>query len=566
MNKNSYTTLFFAAFFCTTIFAQDSRIWSTYYGGSNNETAVSIVTDAAGNVFMAGTTMSVGMAFNGFQNSYGGGNVDSYLVKFDAAGNRLWATYYGGTGDEMPFFGGKIGLAVDSSGNVYLGGLSNSPNAIASAGSFQSANGGFYDAYVAKFSPTGARLWATYYGGTASDFGYGVAVDKNQNVYLTGSTGSAGLAFNGFQNILNGTGDAFLVKFNPSGNRIWATYYGGPSGDEGYSVTTDSFGNVYLAGSTFSASGISYGGFQNTFGGGQYDAFIVKFDSTGARLWATYYGGTGDEIYPFSGDLEVVCDISDNVYLSGMTSSTSAIASSNAFQTNHGGGTYDVFLVKFNSAGYRLWATYYGGADDDKAYHVATDTAGTVFIAGQTVSTSGIASGGFQNAHGGGTYDAFLVKFNSAGFRLCATYFGGNDYEDANGMVVDYSGDVYICGGTATTAGIGSGGFQNFFGGGQSDAYVAKFTSCSNPLQAEEVVLNNNLTLFPNPSSGKFTVENKHVENGTIEIFDLFGQLVYSLGNFNKVQEIDISGFAKGMYLVKVYDGKTYYTKKIVVE
>jgi len=196
---------------------------------------------------------------------------------------------------------------------------------------------------------------------------------------------------------------------------------------------------------------------------------------------------------------------------------------------------------------------------------VATDTAGNVFLSGQALSTSGIASSGFQTAYGGGD-DAFLVKFNSAGFRLCATYFGGNDYEDNNGMAIDPAGNIYISGGTATISGIGSGGFQNVFGGGSSDAFLAKFTSCSNPLQMGEVVLNDNLNVYPNPSNGKFTIENASVENGKMEIFDLFGQLIYSTDDFNKRKEMDISNFAKGVYLVKINDGKTSYTEKIVVE
>src|SRR4030095_11969305 len=106
----SFAVLFLIS---VTAFAQDTRIWATYYGGTANEAGFSVATDPSGNVYMAGITQSYnGIASGGFQNSFGGGIVDAYLVKFNAAGNRLWATYYGGGGDEMAFFGGKTCIAT----------------------------------------------------------------------------------------------------------------------------------------------------------------------------------------------------------------------------------------------------------------------------------------------------------------------------------------------------------------------------------------------------------------------------------------------------------------------
>ncbi|HLG02960.1 MAG TPA: hypothetical protein VI731_05155, partial [Bacteroidia bacterium] len=156
--------LFFSLFISLKLLAQDGRIWATYYGASAQEGGFTVTTDPAGNVYMAGITASQsGMASGGFQNTFGGGNVDAYLVKFDSSGARLWATYYGGAGDEMSFFGGKMGVAADDSGNVYLAGLTNSTTGIAANG-FQNTIGGTVNAYLAKFGPAGNRIWATYYG------------------------------------------------------------------------------------------------------------------------------------------------------------------------------------------------------------------------------------------------------------------------------------------------------------------------------------------------------------------------------------------------------------------
>ncbi len=219
----------------------------------------------------------------------------------------VWATYYGGTDIDY-----GLSCAVDGSDNIYLAGGTASTTGITSGG-FQNIFGGYYDAFLVKFSAAGARLWATYYGGIGQDIANSCAVDGSGNVYLAGETLSAtGIASGGFQNTKAGSGDAFLVKFSPAGARLWATYYGGTGYDEGFSCVTDGSANVYLVGYTASTTGIASGGFQNAFGGGTYDAFLVKFSAAGARLWATYYGG-GSTDYGYS----CAVDGSGNIYLGG---------------------------------------------------------------------------------------------------------------------------------------------------------------------------------------------------------------------------------------------------------
>jgi Beta-propeller repeat len=208
---------------------------------------------------------------------------------------RVWGTYYGGATDELAY-----SCATDLSSNVYIAGLTNSITAIATSGAHQTVySGGSYDAYLAKMSGAGVIQWATYYGGTAIDFGFGVTTDLTGNVYLTGYSASlTAIATVGSHQNTYGGGvfDAFLVQFNGSGVRQWATYYGGTSQDRAYSCVTDGSGNVYLTGFAQSATGIaSAGAYQPTLGGGS-DAFVVKFLSNGTRVWATYLGGTSNEI------------------------------------------------------------------------------------------------------------------------------------------------------------------------------------------------------------------------------------------------------------------------------
>lgn len=450
-----------------TLFAQENRVWATYFGGAGNDGSpnASSVVDDFGNIYIVGsTTSNTGIFLNGFQNSLSGTG-DAFLSKFDPNGNLIWSTYYGGPGGELGMF-----LATDGNSCVYLLGNTISTTGIASGG-FQNSIGGSQDAFLVKFDLNGNRIWATYYGGPSTEVAQEIAVDNSGNVLLSGVTqSSSGIASGGYQNTYGGgIQDAFLVKFNSNGTRLWATYFGGTQNDAGYSVAFDISGNIYFAGGT-SSSGICFGGFDNTLSGTS-DAFLVKFNSNGGHLWSTYYGGTNSET-----GMDLAVDLNNDIYFSGNTNSSSGIAAS-GFQ-NTLVGSYDGFLVKFNSSGNRLWATYYGGIDTESNLYVTTDNLGKVYVSGYTASTGSIASGGFSNTFNG-VIDAFLVRFSSSGARESATYFGGSNNDQPGRPSVDQNGSLYLSGYTESTSNISSGGYQNSFGGGTNDAFLVKFNTCS---------------------------------------------------------------------------------------
>ena len=401
------------------------RLWGTYYGGSGFQNANSCATDALGNVYMAGRTdtpSSTSIATSGSHQSSFGGNTDAFLVKFNSAGVRQWGTYYGGSGNATAF-----SCATDANGNVYMAGWAFewSGTSIATAGSHQPNYGGGsnWDAFLVKFNSAGIRQWGTYYGGIDNEIANSCATDANGNVYMVGYTetpSGTSIATLGSHQSANGGGsyEAFLVKFNSAGIRQWGTYYGGSGDDVGNSCATDASGNVYMAGWTDTPSGSSIanvGSHQSTFGG-SIDAFLVKFNSAGIRQWGTYYGGNGYEEESDDGmigphGVSCATDASGNVYMAGWTDtpSGSSIATLGSHQSAYSGGD-DGFLVKFNTAGVRLWGTYYGGNGADPGYSCATDAFGNVYMAGYTYSSSNIATlGSHQSALG--AIDAFLVKF-----------------------------------------------------------------------------------------------------------------------------------------------------------
>jgi hypothetical protein len=383
---------------------------------------------------------------------------------------RLWGTYYGGSGSDY-----AQSSSTDASGSVYMTGFTISNTNIATAGAHQTTFGGNNDAYLVKFNSAGVRQWGTYYGGSGSDFGISCIIDASGNVYVSGYTDSnTNIATAGaHQTTIAGFSDAYLVKFNSAGVRQWGTYYGGTGDDNGHSCNTDASGNVYLTGDAGSNTNIAtVGAHQANFGGGSFDAYLVKFNSAGVRQWGTYYGGTGDD-YGYS----CITDVSGNVYMTGEAGSNTNIATAGAHQTAFGGGNFDAYLVKFNSAGVRQWGTYFGGSGNDSGYSCSTDALGNVYMSGFTNSNTNIATSGAHQTTVGGSNDAYLVKFNSAGIRQWGSYYGGSGSDSGYSCSTDASGNVYMTGGTQSITNIATSGAHQPTFGGIGDAYLVKFNS-----------------------------------------------------------------------------------------
>ncbi|MCX7607134.1 MAG: gliding motility-associated C-terminal domain-containing protein [Bacteroidia bacterium] len=456
------------------------RVWGTYYGGGGSESHLSgsIALGNSGAIYMTGhTTSTTNIATAGAHQSTFSGLEDVFLAKFTKAGVLIWGTYYGGTGEEESYF-----CTVDANENIYITGYtSSSLGGIATPGAHQVAFGGApYDAFLAKFSSLGLLQWGTYYGGTDRDAGYACAVDKNGDIYLVGTTRShSGIATVGSHQPTFGGGlwDAFLVKFTPSGGRVWGTYYGGTGVDNGIRVAVDGSGQVYLGGYTYSTTHIATPGtHQPSFSGGAWaDCFIAKFSGLGVRLWGTYYGSTGHEtlagcVVDEEGDLYIVANAG---------AFSTGLATPGGHQTS-GAGNYDGLIARFGGGGNLIWGTYYGGASNDFVTELAV-RGGALFVAGYTQgSSTNIATpGAFQVGINGGE-EAFLVRFcKRTGMRIWGTYYGGEWHDNPWGCAADDSGNVYLSGITASTMHISTPGAHSETYQGLSDAFLVRFYDSS---------------------------------------------------------------------------------------
>lgn len=345
---------------CISISSQATQLgWASYFGGTSDEYGYSIATDPSGNVYIAGSATSTShIATTGAHQTIYGGLGDAFLAKFNSSGTLQWATYFGGAGIEQ-----ANGVACDTAGNVYITGYTNSTSGIATGLAYQISKGGTgtnENAFLAKFSSSGSLLWSTYLGGSGNDEANGVACDISGNVYITGvAESTSGIATsNGYQQSIGGLQDVFVAKFNSGGQIQWATYYGGTYAEEGNAIACDIYGNVFVTGYTFSDSNISTtGAYQLVHTStSDKDAFLARFDSSGALKWGTYFGGSlFDEGY------SVACDTNGSVYMGGQTSS-SGLLLTNSYQANIGGNV-DGYIAKFDTSGTMQWGTYYGGAE-----------------------------------------------------------------------------------------------------------------------------------------------------------------------------------------------------------
>ncbi len=400
---------------------------------------------------------------------------------------RIWGTYYGGNGDDV-----SNSSATDPSGNFIVAGRTSTGTGtiIATSGSHQTVYGaGLADGYLAKFDASGARVWATYYGGNNQEEATAVCVNTTGDIYVTGTTQSTigiatPLSHQSSPGYSATTADAFLVKFDNNGVRIWGTYYGGGGAELGSACAVDPSGNIYFTGrsSTGTTGTIiaTSGSHQPTNLGGAYDGFLAKFDANGNRLWATYYGGNmSDEA------TGCAIDASGNIFMSGYTATTAStfIATAGSQQPAHGGfGSNDAFLVKFNSNGVRQWGTYYGGNGQDYGHSCSTDPSGNVFLSGSTTALTNTViatTGSHQSSLASSNGDAFLVKFNTNGLRLWGTYYGDAAVDAAASCNTDALGNIYLTGYTFYT---GNNVFatlngHQFNNAGGSDGFLAIFNT-----------------------------------------------------------------------------------------
>ena len=456
------------------------RLWGTYLGGNgDDEYSSNIVSDNQNNIYVCGMTSSTSaIATSGvFQT-----NPDlpfryetSFVCKFDTNGNKIWGTYVSCY---------SIAINVDSNGNVYGTGDTLYNFNFATPGSHQSVKSDYYDAILIKLSSSGQRVWSTYFGSEGNEKGYSIAFDSQQNVYVGGETTShtniitPGAHQTGNASA-NGYYDAFLAKFNPSGTRLWATYYGGQGSETFFYVGVSNDNNLYCAGTRNSTTNIATPGAYQSSSSMPFGGMLVKFDLNGNRIWGTFLC---DDSAITTASLK-----NNEIVVTGITRNTSGISTPNTFNTNFIADPdwthtqYSNYCVKFDVNTQNIvWGTYF------PAVIISTDqnNNGETYLSGRTYQDDADIStpDGYMPVkppYG----KSYMIKLNNLGQRVWGTYYGSNLREESGSLCLDSANNIYLFGITTGTSGIATPGAYQESKNSEQDMYIAKFKDCFlNPL------------------------------------------------------------------------------------
>jgi fibronectin type 3 domain-containing protein len=379
-------------------------VFSTHYGGSGNEnvfldpdnnnrpqTAGGIAIDTARNVYVTGVTTSTDFPLVQPVQVANLGAEDAYVVKLSADGASIfYSTYLGGEALDA-----GQGIAVDTANRPYIVGETkslrfNRVNAVQNR-----FGGGNRDGFVAQLNDKGTGIiYSTYLGGNDVDRALAVATDPNNAVYITGVTLSEDFPITGgaFQPINRGSSDAFITKFDAGEKLAYSSYLGGSGENTGTGIAVDSLGNAYLCGFTTSTdfpvtttTPTTPGGFDQTWNGGESDAFVAKINPTGTqKVYSTYLGGNHRDVA-----LDIAISRPGNgavlAYVTGLTNSTDFPIVNPLRATLV--GREDAFVTKLNVSGSGLeYSTYLGGDQDDRGTGIAVDNQGVAYLVGTTLS------------------------------------------------------------------------------------------------------------------------------------------------------------------------------------
>jgi len=384
----------------------------------------------------SGNIYVAGYTAGAFDGETNSGGNDIFLTKFNASGTRQWTRFSGTSAHDEA----RAVAVHGATGNVYVTGTT--------AGNLdgQTHQGGG-DAFLIKYNASGEKQWTRLLGTAEVDNGWSVAVDSNENIYVAGLTaGNLGGQTN------SGYYDAFLAKYNASGSLQWVRLVGSNFYDYGNAVAVSSSGNIFIA-------GVAGGSIDGQAYAGLYDMFVAKYDASGNRQWTRIMGTNQQESC-----YGVAVDGSENIYVAGATYGDF----DGWLNTDQGSPRtkQDIFLVKFNTSGTKQWSVLHGGTGNDVSWGIAADTGGNTYIHGN-------ANADVDGETNAGGHDTLLMKFDASGNRQWSRLLGTALGEYGRNIAVDGSGNAYLTGNT-------TGNLDGETNNGLEDAYLVKYDTNGN--------------------------------------------------------------------------------------
>ncbi len=440
---------------------QENILWGTYLGGTLIDQCKAIRLDSENNAVIIGFTNSLDIpAPDGYDTTFNG-SWDIYAAKMTADENSLlWATFIGGSQDDYGY-----SAVIDSEDNIIISGNTDSDD-IPVINGYDSSLSGPLDMYICKLNPDGnCLLWATYLGGEGMDSGLGIVTDSEDNIYITGWTGSDDIPVHGgFDNTRNGDIDIYVAKISPGGNAVlWGSFLGGSGNDQGRAIALDNENNILITGFTNSDDNPCPNSYDDTFNG-EWDIYAAKLSGDGKSiLWGTYIGGSNEDYGRC-----IALDSDNNAVIGGFTSSGDIPVPDGL--NNSFGGDYDAYLAKLAFNGNSMiWGSYIGDNLDDYCYALDTDSNDFVL--------AGISSRYQENV-----VNMDLLKISPEGDTLeWEFYFDGNSEDYCFSLAADKYDNILIAGQSASFNMPVENGWDTSYNG-YGDIYAARL----NPFVTEQ--------------------------------------------------------------------------------
>lgn len=313
-------------------------------------------------------------------------------------------------------------------------------------------------------------LYATYFGGSSIDEGWSIATDQHGSTYIAGITMSPEAPFGISIGPVSNPRNVLVARFDPNGKLAYVTILGGSDGEEGNGIGVDAEGNAYVTGQTFSDDFPIKDAWQSQFLGHE-DTYLTKLDPNGNLVFSTYFGGTGGEEVD-----DIYVDAAGNAYLGGEVYSDDYPLLNPWSSQGYGDTEEDGFLTIFSAEGTLLYSTLFSASERDQVFRLTVDREGYVYGTGMTSSDEFPTVNALQATYGGGYDDCFVFKFDPWQNRmLYATFLGGIDRDECWGIAVDQDGAAYVTGFTTSPDFPTVQAYQSEYSG-NSDVFVTKLS------------------------------------------------------------------------------------------
>jgi hypothetical protein len=525
--------------------------WANHAGGSGTDNALSLVTDSNGNSYVAAAfSNSIQFANSTITSA---GNQDILILKYDSAGNEVWAQKAGGGQLDQAY-----DICLDPSGNILVTGIFRSAVISFDSTTLNNPAPGSAEIFLVKFDSLGNVVWAESPTGNNDDYGEGVSTDSSGNIYITGYFSNYGISFDTISLTSLGQSDMFIAKYSPAGQVIWAKRAGNTQDETAYDISTDGNGNSFVTGA-FQSNNVVFGSdtvFLTASSGGPHsDVFVVKYDSVGNAIWANSgIGWSWDFAYGVAHDQNGNCFITGTFQSPYLSFGNTNLSCS---------GSWEVFVTKYDSTGNLVWARSAGGGGNDYANAVYADNYGNCFVVGQSTGTYMTFPNSSITAYG--PMYMYVVKYDTLGNVLWVKRPSNNSSASQGfGVSADAQGKIYI-GGEYSQNIIFNSAMQSF---GSNDIFIAKIDDTSLLTGLSTLYNSTYLYPYPNPFSETVTIvipEQMVQEQMFFIVYNALGQEVKKEEvNFTQIK-IGNGELPHGIYLYRLVQNEMEIAAGILV-